>query len=274
MAKAKKNAVVKWEDEMSKAADIAAEMEEGSGGGQFFSTQSGQLSWMGNPLPNNEMAVVILDSILENVYYEGAYDSDNVKGPVCFAFGRDPQNLAPHKIVVEAGQNAHHRCGVHNKKDCCEFNEFHSSDTGKGKACKNTRRIAMIPAGTFNKDGDFEIIEKLEHFKTAAPGFMRLPVMSVDGYAGFVKAVSGTLRRPPYGIVTRVSVVPDTKSQFKVVFEPIEELPDEIMPTICERHKEVEAVIDFPYTPRDDDDEKPVKTKVAKKPSKKKNRKY
>ena len=83
----KKNEVMKWDDELAKMAQVAADMEE-TVTGQFFSLKGGILSWNDAPVPNNEMAVIILDSILENVFYEGAYDPENIQGP--FGFPLDP----------------------------------------------------------------------------------------------------------------------------------------------------------------------------------------
>ena len=55
----KKNAIVPWEEEMQKDAKVAAAMEEGVGV-NFFSTKSGTLSWMDNPMKDNEMTVIII----------------------------------------------------------------------------------------------------------------------------------------------------------------------------------------------------------------------
>lgn len=262
-AKPQSTAVVKWDDELAKQAEIAAGMEANTGGGQFFSLKSGVLSWQDSPVAGNQMAVVILDSVLENVFYEGKYDPDVPQGPMCFAFGRDEKDLAPHTVVVEAGNS---QAGASGLCEGCEMNEWGSADVGKGKACRNTRRLALVPAGSFNQAGKFELIEDIEHYESTAIGFMKLPVMSVKGYASFVKQVAGTLRRPPFGIVTKVKVVPDTKSQFKVVFEPIMNLPDELMGIIMKRHEEAESTIDFPYQPNEEVAPAPKRSKAAAKP--------
>jgi hypothetical protein len=156
------------------------------------------------------------------------------------------------------------------------MNEFGSAETGRGKACRNTRRLAMIPAGTFNQAGKLELIEDEEHYETTAVGFMKLPVTSVKGYASFVKQVAGALRRPPFGIVTKVKVVPDPKSQFKVVFETIMNVPDELMGAIMKRHEEAKSTIDFPYQPNDEENAPPKRgSRAAQKPvGKARGRKY
>lgn len=239
-------AVVKWDEELARRAEIAAKMEEGASGGQFFGTRGGTLTWQDAPLKDNQMGVIILDSILENVYYEGRFDPETPQSPMCFAFGRDEKEMAPHKIVVEARNHQHPQC------QGCELNEFGTADQGKGKACRNTRRVGMISAGSFTAAGKFEPIDDQEHFATAAVGYMKLPVTSVKGYAGFVKQVASALKRPPFGIFTKVKLVPDQKNQFKVLFEPISTVPDHLMETILARHEEVKAAIDFPYVKSDD----------------------
>jgi hypothetical protein len=81
---------------------------------------------------------------------------------------------------------------------------------------------------------------------------MKLPVTSVKGFAGFVKQTASVLRRPPHGLVTKIKVVPDGKDQFKVLFEAIENIPNDLMGAIMKRREEVSAVIDFPYQPREE----------------------
>jgi hypothetical protein len=230
--------VALWEEQLAAQADVAAKQEESAAGGQFFSVKGGILTWNDAPLPNNQMAVIILDSVLETVYYEGRYDPDTPQSPVAFAFGRDEKTMVWHENSREdfAGQLCH-------ESDVCQWG---SADTGKGKAARETRRLAMIPAGTLNNRGDFEIYDE-EHFVDASIGFMKLPVTSVKGFASFVTQIAGTLRRPPHGIITKVRVVPDAKTQFKVLFEPIENIPSDIMGTIMKRHDEAKSVIEFPY---------------------------
>ena len=260
--KSTSKAIVSWEAELAAQAEVAATQEASSATGQFFSMKSGVLAWNDSPLPGNEMAVVIVDGILENVFYEGAYDPDVPQGPTCFAFGRDEKEMAPHIIVSDAGQ-------AQSLEGCasCEHNEFGSATVGKGKACRNTRRLAMIPAGTINaRTGEVELFEEESHFINAAIGFMKLPVTSVKGYASYVKQIAGTLKRPPHGVFTRVSVVPDQKTQFKVTFEAIENCSNDIMSAVMDRHNEAKSVIDFPYQ-LDDGEQAPPPKRGAKKPA-------
>lgn len=234
--------LVKWDEELAKYAEASASMEANSGGGQFFSTKNGILSWQDAPVKDNQMAVIILDSIIEHVYYEGAYNPNVLQSPSCFAFGRGDKSLTPHAAVISVGTPQHDKC------EGCPHNEFGTAKLGKGKACRNIRRLGVIPAGNFAANGKFEFFPDPDHYTTTPVGFLKLPVTSVKGYSSFVKQIVGALKRPPFGVITKVKVVPDHNDQFKVTFEPIIPVPDNLLGVILQRHEEVKSTIDFPYT--------------------------
>jgi hypothetical protein len=234
-------ALAKWDEELAKQAQVAAGMEQGTGTGQFFSLKAGVLAFAGSPFPGNELACVIADGVLENVYYEGKYVEGVANAPKCFAFGRDEAAMEPHEVCVKAKTAQCDACRE------CRMNQWASAETGKGKACRNSRRLALIPAGSFDAQGRLELIEDEEHYRGAELAYLRLPVTSVKGYAAYVKQLAATLKRPPHGVITRVKVVPDQQTQFKVVFSAIQPVPDAVMGVIMQRHAEAAEVISFPY---------------------------
>jgi hypothetical protein len=238
-------AVANWDEELARQADVAAGMEANVGGGQFFSAKGGVLQFDGSPLPGNQAAVVIVDTILENVYYECSYNPDSPQAPTCFAFGREDNEMEPHASVDTTPEFERQSDVCHG----CPMNDFGTAVVGRGKACRNTRRLALIPAGSYNSKGDLDMFDDVEHFAKTPIAFMKMPVTSVKGYATFVKQVSGALRRPPHGVFTRISVIPDAKTQFKVLFEVIEKVPNELMSAIMQRHTDAGSVIEFPYSP-------------------------
>jgi len=251
MAKKKGTELANWDEELAAQAAVAAKMEESTAGGTFFSLKSGVLSFNDSPLPGNQMAVVVLDGIMENVYYEGKYDPDDITGPACFAFGRELVGMAPHELAQNKQSET---CAE------CPQNEWGSADTGRGKACSNRRRLALIPAGKFNDTtGKFDPITDPDHYATAQMAFLKLPVTSVKGYAAVVKQVAAALKRPPHGVFLKFKVVPDAKSQFRVVVEALASVPNELMPVIMQRHEEATGLIDFPYTPSSESDAEPKK---------------
>lgn len=251
-------AIANYDEELARQAEAYAKQEESSGGAQFFSVQGGILTFAGAAMPNNEIACVITDAILENVYYEGLYDSKNPQPPMCYAFGRDDKEMEPHANVVEQGTAQCESCSG------CEFNEFGSAPTGRGKACKNTRRLVLLPAGTLDDRGKLVLPDDPEeYFESAGFGFFRLPVTSVKGYANFVKQVAGALRLPPHGIFTKIQVVPDADSQFKVLFSPLGAIQKDLLPYIMQRHQEAMSIIETPY-PAPSDEPAPPPRAAAK----------
>lgn len=254
-------AVANWEQEMAAQAQAAVEQEQtgGSSGGRFFGLRAGQMTFNDATFPGNQIAVIIVDHIFENIYYEGKFDPDSKNPPTCFAFGRDATTMGPPDTVDEHDEFTRQSdiC------DNCVQNEWGSADTGKGKACSNRRRLALISAGTYvpqGRNGGFELELEQEpaHFSSAEMAYMKIPVTSVKGFTAYVKQVADQFKRPLHGVVTRIYVEPDAKSQFKVKFEMIDMVEDDLMPVVMARHNGVKDEIDFPYLPRsDDDDEQP-----------------
>jgi hypothetical protein len=248
-------AVVNWEEQMEKDAQVAAEMEKNTGGGQFFSVRGGQLSFNGATLPGNEMIAVVVDSIFENAFYEGKFDPDSPTPPTCFAFDRVEEDLKPHEVVFQHEQAQNETCHG------CPMNQWASADTGRGKACKNARRLALISAGQVNqKTGDYELEDEEGAFAKAPMGFLKVPVTSVAAWGSMVKQVAGTFKRPPHGIYMHVKVVPDAKTQFKVQFTPLDKLPNEVMAAVMARREEAMATIEQPYNLDQEPAAAPAKT--------------
>jgi hypothetical protein len=114
--------------------------------------------------------------------------------------------------------------------------------------------MALLPAGYFipkkkSKDFDAEIIEDRDHYESADIAYIKLPVTSVKDYARYVNQLSSQYRLPPMAVITRVYLEPDPKTQFRVKFELIQELPEDVLDTILERHEEAKANIIFGYAP-------------------------
>lgn len=237
--------IATWDEELARHAQEIADNETVSGSGlKTFSTKSGVLSLDDAPMPGNQMAVIILASAYENVYYEGDYDANNPQPPVCFAQALKEVDLAPHDTVVERGQAQHEAC------EGCPMNEWGTAERGRGKACKNSRRLVVIPAGSYDKRGELTLITDPDHYAGAEAAFLKPPVTSVRGYASYVKQLAIALRKPPFAVITRVALVPDAKNQFAMVFEAIQPIEDaSAFETLLARHADAqELVLAAPYS--------------------------
>lgn len=220
--------VTRWEDRLANYAKAAVEQEASVSTGQFISTKAGQLTYQGNPVKDNTLDVVVIDGILENTYYEGKYDPNNPAPPICYAFGRDDKEMKPHERSSKPQAKS---CGE------CKWNQWESADEGRGKACKNTRRLALLPTTDMTAAG----LKKME------AAFLRVPVTSVKGWAAYTRGVAALRHLPPFGVVTRIRTVPDPKNQFRMTFEHNGDIPEPLMETVVERHEAMREEIAFPY---------------------------
>ena len=142
---------------------------------------------------------VIVDFVTMHNFYEGKFDPKNIVPPGCFAVGLNPKQMAP---VNESPNKQAKDCQV------CPMNEFGSA--GDGKACKNGRRLALLPMNDDGTDVDAEgDILLIDVSPTAIKGF--------DGY---VQGVARTFQTPPIGVSTTISTDPQSDYARLVFSDP------------------------------------------------------
>jgi hypothetical protein len=242
MARGNKNLVTQernlpanWEKQMAEDAARAVKQEASVSVGQFMSIRGGILQFQQTPVPGNKFQGVILASILENAYYTQEFDPQNPSSPDCYAFSDptlDPElqekRMAPHEQSPERQSAA---CAD------CQWNKFGTAEKGRGKACKNGRRMALIHVDDLKKNP-----------KDWTVAFLKIPPTSLPGWASYVRSISDMTGRPPYAVATEVAVVPDTKSQYKVTFNLVKKIDDKKALASCfTKHNELEKSIGFPY---------------------------
>jgi hypothetical protein len=169
------------------AADVAA-TEKGS---TFptLSIRDKKFAIDGLELPNpKQTTVIILQAAFENAYYEEGFDPDSPAPPDCYAVGYDEATLAPPEDL-ETKQ--HDTCAG------CPKNEWGSAEKGKGKACKNQRKLALISADAIN-DGPGGVAK-------STVVVLRIPPTSTGPYSKYVKRLANLLKLPPYAVSTTLS---------------------------------------------------------------------
>ena len=166
------------------------------------------------------------------MWYPDKWKANEVKPPGCFALGIPEGGEEPvmnaHDVVIDSPGPV---C-----KDCPKFEWASDPEGGRGKACKERRRLAVIPAPT-----------NLEDITNSDMAVMSIPVLSVKNWANYVNKLSAASQRPPWGVLTRVSLVPDAKSQFKVKFEAQQKLTTEELPLVHQRIDAALASLIIPY---------------------------
>ena len=164
--------------------------------GKTFTFPDGKTS----PGPIN---AVILDRRNINAYYPGAYNPQKLEAPSCFALAKKRDELTPSD-----------NCSDPQSKGCegCQWNEWGSAPGGgRGKACKNQIRIAIVPP---------------DAQPDTSPWTIDLAPSSTAAFTNFVNSVKGQLGILP--LLVQVTVDFDPNADYpKIAFTKPEPLPED-----------------------------------------------
>lgn len=195
----------------------------------WVSFKGGALTINETRMKDDKAPVVVIHSIFENQLYKNKYDPNNPEPPICYAFGETDDALAPHP---DSTAPQHPQC------EGCPKNEWGSDPGGgKGKACKNVRRLALMSAADLTP----EAIPKAEIV------LAKLPVTSVKNWSVYASQIANVLKIPPIAVVTEISVKPDAKTQLQVNFELIDKVNMDLIPLLLARRKDTNAAVYQPY---------------------------
>lgn len=195
------------DDWAQKLASYATEDEataSGDGGWSWISLDGAVFTYEDAQLPS-PISVVVLGARFENLLYKGAYDPNKLTGVTCYAIGDDLSTLAPPADLAtkESASCAH-----------CWANVYGTDPKrGKGKACSNKVRIAVLPF-----DVDNQSTAELQKVDGAR---LRIPPTGQKSWAVFVKKVTKALRRPLFAVVTSLKVSPDPIQRVKLEFDAL-----------------------------------------------------
>lgn len=163
------------------AAQVAAQSSKIAppGGDVIGITQDKYFKLPDGTKTQGPLRVVVVDFTSANKFYEGAFDKDNITPPACFAIGDVPASLAPSK---NAPLPQSPTCGT------CPMNQFGSA--GAGKACKNTRVLAVLPP-----DAD----------EDAPLWILNVSPTGIKAFDSYVGGIARQFGLPPVGVVTELS---------------------------------------------------------------------
>jgi hypothetical protein len=204
-AKSTGTALTLWEAEMAEAAVAQASTEKPSGFTSSISFKGGRMKIDDSFVEGDELDVVILAVVHENQWYTGKYDPNVIQTPDCYAIGLEDEDMTPHVDSADKQGDDDGKCLN------CEHNKMGSADTGRGKACKNVRRIVCVPA---------DALASVEAFEAAEMRTAKIPVTSVRNLSKYLRnKLVEEIKRPTYGVVTTMSCGPHAKYQVEVNFE-------------------------------------------------------
>ncbi len=220
--------LISWNEELAKEAKALASKERPAL--SQISTRGGVLTYQNQQIPGNKLPCIVIASVFENRYYDKRFDPNKREAPKCFALSPEQKGMTPHPDVKTKQAET---C------DACPHYQWGSDPNGgKGKACKAVRRLALLPA-TAAKDGTV---------KTAEIALISIPTMSGKNWANYTNSCAAEFGRPPWAVITEISVVPNPRSQFEVKFQALGILDDSaILADIKKRIEPVQEVLMTPY---------------------------
>lgn len=222
-----------WQEKLAARAKIASETERSAGGSgsAWISLMGGHITIDDAVVPDDTLDLVVLDSILENQFYARPFNPNVPDTPACFAFARDAKIMRHHMDSPEP--QCEGLCQT------CPKAQWNSSLTGKGKACKEVRRLAVIVAGEADDALNAEV------------RLVKLPVTSVSEWSGYVQHLAQVQGIPPEAAVTRLYIeqTPGKMPSFRVRFKFVEKLDEGLLNDIYQRQDLIQEELLQPYTP-------------------------
>lgn len=182
---------------------------------------------IGDEKLGTSMDVVILADVFDHAFYDRKYDPDVITPPACWALNASQSDLAPDPDTYYVPKPQSESCAN------CPKNQFGSSDNGKGKACRNGRRmlVASVYEGKVNLT-DLAIINA--------------PPTSLKGVSRYFKQTAKVHKLPTWAVVTNVSFDEDTDWP-SLVLERKGHVPGDVLTEIIARNDEFLNVVSAPY---------------------------
>lgn len=138
---------------------------------------------------------------ISKIFYKDSYEDGSNEKPDCWSTnGVTPDAAAPHK----------------QSKTCatCKHNVFGSSRSGKGKACQDSKRIAVVPA------------EDTSGEAWGGPMLLRIPPASLKELPALQNKLNAVGGIPYYAVVTRLSL--DHATEYpRIIMKPVCPITDE-----------------------------------------------
>lgn len=236
--------IVDYESILAGLAKVATASERPSS--STVGCRAGILTYNKEPIKGNKLDAIIIASSHSNLYYDVPWDEDNPSNPVCFAYSDTGEDMVPHPA---SSKKQNDNCAT------CPQNAWGSDPKGgRGKACKNGRSLAMIPADV-----------KAEEIVKAEVAIQKLPITSVKFWGNYVNLISATFGRPPLGMVTTIGVVPDMKHQFHITFDPKAPVDVSYIKALLDKGALCKELLEKVYEPNSEEGAKPAAKTSGKK---------
>lgn len=207
----------------------AQQQAEGETSQVPFMSTKGKKFAIGDDKLGTTLKCIILSTVFDHSYYDRPYDPDTTTPPACFAIGDVDSDLVPNEI---SPVKQHSNC-----RDCPK-NQFQSASNGKGKACRNGRRllICSVDSDCRANFGDMAIVN--------------VSPTALKGISKYIKSINNIKKLPVWAVVTTLSF--DDDAAYPIVVPTFEKSvhPDDIT-VIAERSQEFIELVSVVYDVED-----------------------
>lgn len=188
--------------------------------------KDGQFVGPGGLVLGDELRIVVVDFCTVNRYYDRPYDPEKTMPPACMAIGDVIKDMVPEEGVPAQQSELCRNCWA---------NEWESDSRGKGKACKNTRELAVVLADELED----EDIEPTLYIVSCSP----TSIKAFDAAATKIFQLTGGT---PIKAVMTMSVVA-VKNYYNIQFGHIETNPylERVYPLLDETAELLSKLPDF-----------------------------
>jgi hypothetical protein len=189
----------------------------------FLSTK-GKKFTLGDEKLGTSLSVVILADVFDHAFYDKPYDPDVINPPACFAISKHEGEMEPSTTSPVMQSDT---CST------CPMNEFGSAPNGKGKACRNGRRLLV--ASMVNGVPDTENL-----------AIVNISPTSLKGYSRYAKGLATVKKLPLWAVVTRLGF--DEEAAYPQVVASFESVLDgPHINAIAPRLAEFDDTVAVPY---------------------------
>lgn len=129
---------------------------------------------------------VIVDFIRANAYYDTPFHEDTIELPACLALSLDGEDMAP---LEHCKRKQNEQC------DGCKQNAWGSADVGRGKACAEQYRLAILAIDHTRN----------ETYANCDMATVTVPPTSKKNFGQYVRALDENTGRPPLAFLTEFS---------------------------------------------------------------------
>lgn len=240
-------ALESWEQEL---ADEAKDEKSRESVGVPRITHRGGEFKIDNQTVGRSIKLAIVDFKMEKCYFGSKFDPQKPATPDCYAFGTNEAELVAH----EGAPNPQNTVTVkdadgvsRSSSPCtgCKHNVFGTAEIGRGKACKDYRRLLVI-SPVLDKDGSVTLDEN--GVAKAEKRQLQVPPSSLKNWANYLSAIRDSTRT---GNVREMIVQVETfalpQGGHGLKFSPVTTVSPEGLKALVALKKQSEGILTSAY---------------------------